>query len=168
MGLAPHCQGCWILSKSAPFEHTTFPQTHLSARKLSGAHRKAAFQVGETEAFGPQGRWSILLRRREILLEEIEHVLERLAQIRRDLPLYRGATQFPAKHHQRLQPRLLQTGATAAPSCDSLDRLFCAWLVRLESELDSVTRRLQGLARHNEAVVDETEQSMFALLRAAG
>ncbi len=118
--------------------------------------------------FGPQTQWSILLHRREVLLEEIEHSLECLARLSRDWPVSNSGAQGGPQRPKSARGRASLPETPPAPQRDHLDALFRTWLARLESELEATTRKLQALAGFNEAAIEEAEQSIFALQRAAG
>ncbi len=133
-------------------------------------HKEAASAVSMFEAnlFGPQSRWSSLLGQREHLQKEIHRGKKYLAQLQKDLADCDALVQaWPAPARTPVgngrAGRARSLGAT-----NSMVRFVSSWLDHLQERLSAVTHEIQNLERENGPDAFFPEESMFALLRAAG
>jgi hypothetical protein len=130
-------------------------------------YRGTAFAVSTFEAnlFGPQTRWSSLLGQREHLQNEIHRGAIYLARLQKDVADCTALVEtwtVPRKNSSR-------NGHTPVLTLkNSMVRSLSLWLDHLQEQLDAVTRELQAMEKSNGADLCPPEESMFALLRAAG
>ena len=140
------------------------PQRH-SNNQIAAALGVSMFHA---TVFGPQSQWSSLLGQREHLQDEIAHGTKYLGQLRKDLTEC-GApvrawprTTQPSRRHARLD----RTGASALSG--NIEQFLSAWLEQLQERLTAVNREIAALESKNETEPVFPEESMLALLRAAG
>ncbi len=118
--------------------------------------------------FGPQSQWSLLLVQREHLQNEIHRGRKCLEQLRTDLaecgalvegwPAFERATCRPARY----------VGARSIGANDSMETFLTGWLDWLEDRLGAVNRGIDAFEIQTKAEPVDPEESLFALLRAAG
>ncbi|HVM48123.1 MAG TPA: hypothetical protein VMU04_08850 [Candidatus Acidoferrum sp.] len=116
----------------------------------------------EGNLFGPQSKWSSLLRRREHLQNEIARGRRHLEHLRKELaecdalvrawpPALNGS---PGKRQ-------------ASVAVDSMEEYLSGWLVHLEEQLDAVVSEIEAVAQENAVEPIAPEGSMCELLRTA-
>jgi hypothetical protein len=123
--------------------------------------------MSEAPPFGPQTQWSYLVSQRELLQDEIDRGRRCLEHLRKDL---RDCTtvfgSWPGSSVFKTWTATAKPGKTPAKNDmeDSLD----GWLQFLEQRLGFVTEEIDALIAESATAHRDTEESMFALLRAAG
>ncbi len=117
--------------------------------------------------FGPQSQWSYLVSQRELLQEEIDRGKRCLEQLRKDLlecttvfGTWPGSSGFKTWTATSKQ--------TKSGSSNEMEEFFGGWLQLLEQNLGSVTEQIDNMVAEAGSQRADTEESMFALLRAAG
>ena len=120
----------------------------------------------ETNLFGPQSRWSLLLGQREHLENEILRGQKYMARLQKDLAdwetlmgNWRGRTTWTRNGRPVRKQR--------AHASDSMVQFLTTWLDHLHVQLNAVTSEIQALERRTSEPA-LPEESMLALLRAAG
>ncbi len=127
-----------------------------------------AANIFEANLFGPQSRWSSLLGQREHLENEIYRGRKYLSRLEKDLADCDALVQaWPAR-----RPRTARNGrgsrASHSMATSSMVQFLEGWLDHLQQRLTAVNREIQAMEVQNEAETILPEESMFALLRAAG
>jgi hypothetical protein len=135
-------------------------------QRRAQTYRGTALSVSTFEAnlFGPQTRWSSLLGQREHLENEIHRGQKYLARLQKDLADCDALVQAwpaPARSSAR-------NGRGAMAAKNGMVRSLLTWLNHLQERLGAVNREIEAQERENGAEACLPEESMFALLRAAG
>jgi hypothetical protein len=141
----------------------------MSSRRAHN-HKGAALTVGSFEAnlFGPQSRWSSLLRQREHLQNEIARGKRHLDQLRKDLSECDALVQaWPSTEKASGRNGPLERRQPTAAS-ESIEQFLSGWLIHLDEQLDAVVAEIQAVEQETAVEPIFPEESMFALLRAAG
>lgn len=134
-------------------------------------HVRSAHKAAASEArtrlypFGPQGQWSVLLSERELLQEEIDRGRRYLEHLRKDL--WESEAIFGAWAASSNAPQASAAGEKTSHKY-TMEAQLNGWLKVLDQTLGSVTKQLNNISVKNQEAVLEAEESMFALLRAAG
>ncbi len=140
----------------------------LPKRVRNNGGATLGFETLETSLFGPQSQWSSLLGQRELLQTEITRGKRYLDQLRKDLAACGALVQtWPCPTGTaRRNGRLVRRRRAAVN--DSMEQFLSGWLVQLQERLLTVTQEIEALERNNVVEPFFPEESMYALLRAAG
>ncbi len=133
-------------------------------------HKRAAVAVNIFEAnlFGPQSRWSSLLGQRERLQIEIKRGRRHLEQLRKDLAECGALVQAWPTSGKSFGGNGTPNRRRAIVVNESMEEFLSGWLTQLEARLSAVTIEIEAIERDNAVEPAFPEESMFALLRAAG
>jgi hypothetical protein len=123
--------------------------------------------VSHVHPFGPQSHWSYLVSQRELLQEEIDRGKRCLEQLRKDLAecttvfgTWPGSSSFKTWTATSKQSK--------SHSSSEVEEFFGGWLNLLEQNLGSVTKEIDNMSVVSTEKRPNVDESMFALLRAAG
>ena len=118
--------------------------------------------------FGPQSEWSMLVNERETLQSQIEWGRMRLDRRRKELLDWGALLQGSRGGQQRLKPRPFPGSQQCPEVHDMVEKFLLSSIQHLEARLGVVAKRIAAIAPDEEWLPASGEQSMFALLRAAG
>ena len=116
--------------------------------------------------FGPQSHWSYLVNQRELLQEELDRGKRCLEQLRKDL--LECTTVFGTWPGSSNFKTWTSTSSQNNDSSTEIEEFFGGWLHLLEQNLGSVTKQIDNMVAEAGPAHADAEESMFALLRAAG
>ena len=152
--------------KAGPRQGSKRAQTQPNQHARNG--RKTVSEVNASKAypFGPQSHWSYLVSQRELLQEEIDRGKRCLEQLRKDL--LECTTVFGTWPGSSSFKTWTATSNQKIGSNTEMEEFFGGWLHLLEENLGSVTKQIDNMVVEAGPAHTDTEESMFALLRAAG
>jgi hypothetical protein len=155
---------------AGPLQAISSPEARPKKHARSVRKSASAVKVSQVPPFGPQTHWSYLVSQRELLQDEIDRGRRCLEHLRKDIrecttvfgswpgsSVFKTwtATTTPADSGAKNQKNDME---------DSLD----GWLQFLEQRLGYVTEEIDALIAESRGSHQDAEESMFALLRAAG
>ena len=138
------------------------PQHHAR----NGRKPVSVVSASKTYPFGPQSHWSYLVSQRELLQEEIDRGKRCLEQLRKDL--LECTTVFGTWPGSSSFKTWTATSNQETGSNTEMEEFFGGWLHLLEENLGSVTEQIDNMVVEAGPAHTDAEESMFALLRAAG
>jgi hypothetical protein len=140
-------------------------RAHIQPEHHARTGHKPASEVNVSKVypFGPQSRWSYLVSQRELLQEELDRGKRCLEHLRKDL--FECTTVFGSWSGSS---SLRTWTATSNQKNTEMEEFFGGWLHLLEENLGSVTKQIDNMVVEAGPAHTDAEESMFALLRAAG
>ena len=138
--------------------HRDRPEVLTRAAAFGKQNKAAMIRAGELRPFGPQSRWSVLLGEREFLREEIDRGRLCLERLQRDV------VECRAPLCSQWAPDKPQASATD----DTMVAFLSGWLLELEDRFGVVIQEIDAVTKQGGTEPKHLEESMFALLRAAG
>jgi hypothetical protein len=118
--------------------------------------------------FGPQSKWSALLRQREHLQIEIQNGRRYLEQFRKDLAECAAPLMTLAQEQWQASASWTPMLVRQAASEDIIEQTLLSFLERLEERLQAVHKEIEQIQGDGHPEPLDPEEDMFALLRAAG
>ena len=136
------------------------------ARNSKGAG--PAVNVLDTNLFGPQSCWSVLVGQREHLQSEIDRGRNYLKQVKKDCADWEALVAEWSSPATAGRPNGRSRSRGPGIAAANMEQLLSEWLVQLQKQLAAVNAEIARLDPETAAAVTYCEESMFALLRAAG